>query len=950
VTFEIDNRDNILNGLNPQQKAAVSQSGAPLLVLAGAGSGKTKVLTHRIAYMIASGIRSENILAVTFTNKAAKEMKERLNKIVGEGGIKYSWIGTFHSICARILRNDIEKIKITAPDGSIRRWNKNFVIFDENDTVNIVKEAIKSMDLDPKIYVPKTVRYKISESKNLKKLAKDISSESINFKEERIGMIYAKYEELMSRNNALDFDDLLLMTVHLLENSPEALDYYTHRFKHILVDEYQDTNHTQYELIRLLAEGCHKNDRKNPEKYNPETHWQAQHKSLTVVGDVDQSIYSWRGADFKIIIGFQNDYPNADLIKLEQNYRSTANILQVANHIIGNNSERIEKNLQATKAEGEKITVFEAEDELEEAQYISAEIQRRIASEGKTMKDFAILYRTNVQSRVLEESLLRRNIPYIIVGGFRFYDRKEIKDMISYLKAIYNPADGQSLKRIINEPKRAIGATTLSKLEAYASTRGYTLYRTMLEIEEVETVNAPTKKKIKDFVDLMEEFRLAEKSLELGDLVDEIFHKSGYADMLNKSNDPESESRLENIHELIGVATDFSLNAEDNSLSAFLSEISLLSEGENSKQNANAVTMMTLHAAKGLEYPVVFLGGMEEGIFPHSRSLQSADQSQLEEERRLMYVGVTRAEEKLFLTHARKRRIFGQTDFCEPSRFLEEAPRELLTGYYGHSARSVDERGSSYSSAFDDQMMERGFQKPVEKGYSRETFTDGYTDDDYGSSSGNASYKNNNPYSSNYNNGGSSNKSFGERSRGFNGGYTKNDFSQNRSSNGSSAPSGGAPAGGFMSSGTRIGNPYASSNNSTAANRHNFKRKNADGGSSSAKGAGYSSGSTGDGSNMYNSGTRAPRRAAASSGNLSSASYRSDAAFHPDSANKPASEPKAFKIEFAAGDRVKHAKFGEGSVQQVLGSGEKVLYNIKFDELEGKKLLDPKFAKLIKVG
>ena len=824
-THSTDKKISILNGLNPAQKSAVEHRGSPLLVLAGAGSGKTKVLTHRIAHLILSGAHPANILAVTFTNKAAKEMKERLTKIIGEDEVKYAWIGTFHSICARILRAEIEKVRIPAPDGSIRTWNKNFVIFDETDTINIVKEAIKALDLDPKIYVPKTIRYRISEAKNEKRLAKDFSSQAVDFREERVAKIYAKYEDLMAKNNALDFDDLLLFTVNLLTQSEESRRYYHSRFKHLLVDEYQDTNHTQYEMIRLLAEGCLKEQRKNIEFYNPEQLWSSPDKSLTVVGDVDQSIYSWRGADFKIIIGFQNDYPNADLIKLEANYRSTGNILAVANKIIENNSERIEKNLQATKVEGEKISVFEAQDELEEAQYISAEIQRRVASGTNLIKDFAILYRTNVQSRVLEEALLRRNIPYVIVGGFRFYDRKEIKDMISYLKVLYNPADSQSLKRIINEPRRSIGATTITKIEEHAEKYGYSLYRALLEIDEITGLSDAVKKKIKDFTNLIEDLRLAEKSLDLGDLVDEVFHKTGYADMLNSSNDVESESRLENIQELIGVANDYALNAEDNSLSAFLAEISLLSEIDNSKQNSSAVTMMTLHAAKGLEFPVVFLTGMEEGIFPHQRSLDAKDQSQLEEERRLMYVGVTRAEDKLFLTHARKRRIFGQTDFSVPSRFLGEAPRELLIGYYGES-RSNDSGPSRTASLGN---------KNLNKGYERESFTD-------------------------------------------------DNFS-------------------------------ATSFNSNKNPSHKLRRPS----------SGFSSSSSSSVSSYYDEGRAMVAREE----------------FKKVSPN--------FKIEFEVGDTVKHAKFGEGKITQVLGSAEKVLYNIEFNEGQ-KKLLDPKFAKLIKVS
>lgn len=806
--------EKLLEGLNSAQKEAVVQSGAPLLVLAGAGSGKTKVLTHRIAYLIANGASSGSILAVTFTNKAAKEMKERVSKLVGEDEIRFAWVGTFHSICARILRQDIQSLSVKAADGSNRYWTKSFTIYDETDSVNSVKQAIKALDLDPKIYNPKQIKYRISESKNLKKFARDFSSQAINFREEKIAEIFAKYEEIMARNNALDFDDLLLFTVLLLQQNEKIRAYYHHRFKHILVDEYQDTNHTQYELVRLLAEGCLKENRDliiNGADQDSQflEEFRNNQRSLTVVGDVDQSIYSWRGADFKIIIGFQNDYPNADMIKLEANYRSTASILKVANKIIANNSERIEKVLEATKAEGQKITVFEAQDELEEAQYISAEIQKLVASGDYSLKDFAILYRTNVQSRAIEEALLRRNIPYAIVGGFRFYDRKEIKDLLSYLKLIYNPSDGESLKRIINEPRRGIGATTVAKVEGYAAEHGYSLYRTMLEIEELNDLNSSAKTKIKNFIDLIESLRLAEKSLGLGDLVDELANKSGYVDMLRSATDAESESRLENIQEFIGVATDFELNSEDNSLSAYLAEVSLLSEQENTKKNSGKnVTLMTLHAAKGLEFPIVFLTGMEEGVFPHQRSLETQDKTQLEEERRLMYVGVTRAEDKLYMTHARRRRIFGQSEFSMPSRFLEEAPRELLIGYYGQS--SSNDRGSSFSQDFD--LID---------------------DTSHWSSS--------------------------------------SKFNQKKSS-----------------------------------------RK-------------------------------------AQSGIQATSSFYDEVNQEYDFAGiKKQAISNNFKIEFKIGDRVKHAKFGEGKILQVLGSGTKALYNVDFGHT--KKLLDPKFAKLIKVS
>lgn len=860
----MDINDSILAGLNPAQKAAVTQFGAPLLVLAGAGSGKTKVLTHRIANMIAHNANPGSVLAVTFTNKAAKEMKERLAKLVGEENIKYSWIGTFHSVCARILRMDIDKIRIKAADGSIRTWNKNFVIFDETDTVNTVKEAIKSLDLDPKVYIPKTIRYRISSAKNEGKSSYNFAEGALNFREEKIGDIFAKYEELMARNNALDFDDLLLFTVKLLSDDAQARQYYHNRFKNILVDEYQDTNHTQYELIRLLAEGCLPKEREGLS-----INW--SERSLTVVGDVDQSIYSWRGADFKIIINFQEDFSNAEIVKLEHNYRSTGNILAVADQIIANNTERIEKSLKATKHEGDKITVFESQDEVEESHYVVSEIQR-LVSKGHSIKDFAVLYRTNVQSRAIEEALLRRNIPYVIVGGFRFYDRKEVKDILAYLKVIYNPSDAQSIKRVINEPRRGIGATTMAKVEAYADEHGYSLYRTMLEINDLDSLSDAIKKKIKDFVDLIEELRLAEKELYksfggLGDLVDEITVKTGYMDMLRNSADAEAESRMENVQELIGVATDFEINAEDNSLSAFLSEISLLSEQENTKQAPSAVTLMTLHAAKGLEFPVVFLVGMEEGIFPHQRSLDADDETQLEEERRLMYVGVTRAEHKLYMTHARRRRIFGQSEYAMPSRFLEEAPRDLLVGYYGQS--SSNDRGSSFG-------------------------------EDFGWGNNNSS--NNNSYS--------------EEDMAYRKGYTSEPFMDD------------IPQKVGFQKKPKATQPWQKAQQNAAANPY---------GNSPMPKANSPRTTFGQGAGTAK---QRMRRAASQvddfEGTISLGSgKRSEAS---------GTEP-AFKI----GDRVKHSKFGEGKVLQVLGAGAKALVNIEFSETGTKKLLDPKFAKLIKL-
>ncbi len=847
-----DTKNSILDGLNAAQIKATTQEGKPLLVLAGAGSGKTRVLTRRIAHMVQKGVNPASILAVTFTNKAAKEMRARVTSLIGEDQVKHLWIGTFHAICVRILRMDIDKIHLG--ETAQKKWTRNFVIFDETDSVNVVKEAIKILDLDPKLYIPKSIKARISSAKNEGKTSAEFieTRENNNYREEKIGLIFDKYEELMIRNNALDFDDLLLHTVKLLQSNKEVLEYYSNRFRQILVDEYQDTNHTQYELVRLLAEGCLVEDR--AAKFDKPGHWQNQ--TLTVVGDVDQSIYSWRGADFRIIVNFQNDYPESDVVKLEENYRSSASILAVADAIITNNEERLEKNLIATRGEGEKVTVFEAQDEVEEAQFMAEEIQRRMA-QGKSLKDFAILYRTNVQSRAIEEAFLKRNLPYTIVGGFKFYERKEVKDMLAYLKMIYNPSDSVSLKRVINEPRRGIGATTVTKVEEYANKNGFTVYKTMMEIDDVPGLTMGTKNKIKDFVDLIEELRLAEKSLELGDLVELLVEKTGYMDMLTKSSDVEAESRVENLHELIGVASDFEVNGEivvgeDEQVSvvgSFLAELTLMGEQDKTKGSGNAISMMSLHAAKGLEFPIVFIGGLEEGVLPHRRSMDSRDPSQLEEERRLMYVGVTRAEEKLFLTYARRRRIFGQSEFAVPSRFFEEAPKDMLVGYYGQSGSN--ERGSRFDN-----------------GYSRDEIVD------------------------DIDGGGWNRTSFSKPEK-------KKQWSQNAYGDGY-APPNETPQKGYSSEVV-----YDEFDDGAVLRRKPQTEGPVDNPKASSPKARWSAESSGI---------------------------------------------KEEKNIFEIGSRVKHSRFGEGEVKQVLGSGNKALYNIEFAEAGLTKLLDPKFAKLVKIS
>lgn len=651
--------NNLLQGLNEAQKEAVIQPYGPMLVLAGAGSGKTKVLTTRILNLIQNGVSPYEILAVTFTNKAAGEMKERLAKVLGDDLVRKLWVGTFHSICVKILRQDIDKYK----SEENRIWEKNFVIFSQDDSLGLIKQAIKAENMDEKIYQPKMIQAAISMAKNKGQNAWEYATRARDYRSERISMIFNQYEKLLASNNALDFDDLLLMCVKLLSENQEVLEKYHNRFKHILVDEYQDTNLTQYRLINTLYTA------KKPEEELTE-------RSLCVVGDVDQSIYSWRGADYKIILNFQKDFKKSNLIKLEQNYRSTETILEAANSIIKNNIERLEKNLYSNKGKGEKIGCFEANSEAEEANYISATIEK-MAQDDKNYNKFAVLYRTNAQSRAIEESLITRGIPYKIIGGLKFYDRKEIKDAIAYLKLVYNPMDSMSLKRIINVPKRSIGPTTIKKLEALAIEKDTSMIAIIQNIEEFDDFSTKTKNSLINFYNEIVQISQKTEELPISELISWMLDFTGYIDELKQEeNEEEAINRLENLQEFVNVAKDFEENYPDQDMGEFLSQIALVSDTDDIDTDAKSVTLMTLHSAKGLEFPIVFLAGLEEGIFPHSRSLEKL--SEMEEERRLMYVGVTRAEEKLFLSYAKRRQMWGEYRYYSPSRFLNEIPQNLL--------------------------------------------------------------------------------------------------------------------------------------------------------------------------------------------------------------------------------------------------------------------------------
>lgn len=665
--FDFGNRDmeNILDNLNKEQREAVETVRGPLLVLAGAGSGKTKLLTSRIAYLIQNGVRPRNILAVTFTNKAAKEMKERLGNILGENVVKYMWVGTFHGICGRILRENIENYSFQ----SGKRLDKNFSIYDETDSNAVIKQAIKKLNLDDKVYAPKLVKTVISNAKNKMQDAYTFATFARDFKSQKIAQIYEEYENSLNNNNAIDFDDMLMLTVKLLEQCKEVRQQYYDRFQHILVDEFQDTNMAQYKLINMLYT--------NLEPDIPDE------RSLCVVGDVDQSIYSWRGADYTIILNFQKDFKKTKLIKLEQNYRSTANILNVANAIIENNTERVDKVLYSQKGDGELIDYFEAQDEADEANFIASRIKQ---DSGGDYNRFAILYRTNSQSRALEEACMAAGLPYKIYGGLKFYDRKEVKDIIAYLKLIYNTDDSQSFRRIVNVPKRAIGDTTVKNLSDFADKEDISLFAACQRIEDAVEIPPRTRSKLKDFSELILKFVNAKDSYSLQDFVTLVIEKTGYLAELQSQNTPESEADIENLQELVNVAGEFVPEEADNALGEFLQQVALVSDLDGMEDISNNVTLMTLHSAKGLEFPIVFLAGCDEGVFPHQRTFNIP--LEMEEERRLMYVGVTRAEEKLYLTSAKRRQMWGEYKYYNPSRFIDEIPPQLLNkiGFEGSTS------------------------------------------------------------------------------------------------------------------------------------------------------------------------------------------------------------------------------------------------------------------------
>ena len=666
--------EQLLEGLNPPQRTAVEHGEGPLLMLAGAGSGKTRALTHRIAYLVATGqARPSEILAITFTNKAAGEMRERVEQLVG-GVSRLMWVMTFHSACARILRSDAERLG----------YKRGFTIYDQADSLRMVKRCMQEFDVDPKRFPPRAVQSQISGSKNRLIDADTFRERQGSFFEETVADVYGLYEKRMHEANAMDFDDLLVRTVDLLELFEDVRDRYQRAFRWVLVDEYQDTNKPQYRMLQLIT---------------------GESRNLTVVGDDSQSIFSFRSADIRNILDFEKDYPDAEVIKLEQNYRSTGTILDGANAVIANNREQKPKSLWTEEGRGDPITIAELDDEHAEARYVAAEVERLCTDEGIARDEVAVFYRVNAQSRVLEDTLVRFELPYQVIGGTKFYDRAEIKDAVAYLQFLANPADAVSFQRIVNSPRRGIGDQTQARLLSHANTNGIDVWDVIREVERVPALGTGPQRAVRRFADTMVALRDRADGMKVAELLDAVLRETGYLEALEAERTIEAEGRVENLQELIGVAGEFDANramegeSDTTPLEEFLAQISLLSDQDSMKEGESLITLMTLHNAKGLEYQAVFLIGCEEGVFPHSRSVEEGN---LEEERRLCYVGLTRARERLYLTCARRRNLFGGFGQNLPSRFLAEVPEDLVqrqistprTGWQGGGGRQAVLGGS----------------------------------------------------------------------------------------------------------------------------------------------------------------------------------------------------------------------------------------------------------------
>lgn len=640
-----------LAGMNDRQQEAVMQTSGPVLIMAGAGSGKTRVLTHRIAYLVEQmNVTPWRILAITFTNKAAREMKERVGKLLDEKEANEVWISTFHSLAVRILRRDIEKLG----------FDRNFTIADPSAQRILVKQILSDFNIDVKQYDPKAVLGAISNAKNELVTPQNFTDKAYSPFEKVVAQVYQEYQRRLRLSQSVDFDDLIMLTITLFRQEPDVLAYYQNKFQYIHVDEYQDTNDAQYTIVNMLADG---------------------YKNLCVVGDADQSIYGWRGANMNNILNFENDYPEAKAVMLEQNYRSTSTILEAANAVIDNNKVRRPKKLWTENGDGQQITYYRANSEVEEALYIISEIKKAVETKTATYNDFAILYRTNAQSRSIEDKLVKANMPYTMVGGSKFYDRKEIRDILAYLTLITNPADSMSFERIINEPKRGIGATSLAKLRDFANVTGMSMLEAAHNADLANELSNRAKQNFVGFAELINTFIKQREFFNITDMAEQLLDKTGYRQALESQNTLEAQSRLENLQEFMSVTKQFDDRYEPEDENSdkfvdFLADLALVSDLDNVEEDAAEITLMTLHAAKGLEFPTVFLIGMEEGIFPLSRALM--EDSELEEERRLAYVGITRAMQKLYLTNAYSRLLYGRTQSNQASRFVSEIPDELL--------------------------------------------------------------------------------------------------------------------------------------------------------------------------------------------------------------------------------------------------------------------------------
>jgi DNA helicase-2/ATP-dependent DNA helicase PcrA len=654
--------DPILADLNPPQQEAVLHGEGPLLILAGAGSGKTRVITRRIAYMIARrGVQPWQILAVTFTNKAAEEMRRRVEQLLGTRSLAIA-LGTFHSTCVRILRKWHATLGLRS----------SFVIYDEADQLGVVKDCLRALNLSDRVMNPRGVAARISRAKNELLTPGEYAAQATDFMEERTAKIYHGYQERLQASHAVDFDDLLMLAVRLLQREPQALEYYQRLWRYILVDEYQDTNRAQYQIVNALS---------------------ARHGNLCVVGDDDQSIYRWRGADLNNILDFERDHPGCTVVKLEQNYRSTQTILDASGGVVAKNVGRKGKRLWTANGAGEPVVIYEARDEQDESEFVVGVLRSLVREHGHGLDDFAVFYRTNAQSRVLEDALRRELTPYVIVGGLKFYERKEIKDILAYLRLIANPDDAQSFKRIVNVPARGIGQATIEKLDGLAAAERVSLWEACRRIADRKLLGPKILKALSDLLALIERLRASAEVSEVPDLVVEALEAAGYVEDLKSEGTVEAQSRIENLQEFINAAREFTERSDDKSLAAFLDSVALIADVDQLSEGTGAVTLMTLHSAKGLEFPVVFLTGMEEGVFPHSRSM--SDDGELEEERRLCYVGMTRAKERLFLTSALTRRLYNSTNYNLPSRFLDEVPAHLVTRLSGMGGRSPEPRAES---------------------------------------------------------------------------------------------------------------------------------------------------------------------------------------------------------------------------------------------------------------